>query len=189
MDRAHRSSEAGPSSAELRLEVVPGVELAPDAVASIHALCERAYGEDLEALFATFPDPTHVIGFLGDRPVSHAMWVTRWLQAGDGPLLRTAYVEMVATEPRLQGRGLATLVMRRLTGEITGFDLGALCPAEPGFYSRLGWTFWSGPLFIRADEGRIDTPDERVMTLGLPGTPELDPDEPLSAEWREGELW
>jgi aminoglycoside 2'-N-acetyltransferase I len=140
-------------------------------------------------LFATFHDATHILGFVGSTLVSHAMWVTRWLQPRDSPHLRTAYIEMVATEPHLQGRGFATAVMRRLAGAIVGYELGALCPAEPQFYARLGWIFWRGPLFIGLGEQFVPTPDERIMILRLPKTPSLDVSQPLSAEWREGELW
>jgi aminoglycoside 2'-N-acetyltransferase I len=173
----------------LRVEVTHADELNPDVLATVHTLCNRAYEEDLSPLFATFVDATHVLGFLSGVLASHAMWVTRWLQPGDGPRLRTAYVEMVATEPDFQGRGFATAVMRRLASAISEYDLGALCPAEPQVYARLGWVFWRGPLFIRSGERLIPTPDERIMILRLPKTPSLDLDLPLSAEWREGELW
>ena len=33
------------------------------------------------------------------------------------------------------------------------------------------------------------TPDDRVMVKLLPETPPLNLDDPLSAEWRAGELW
>ncbi|HEY44015.1 MAG TPA: GNAT family N-acetyltransferase [Anaerolineae bacterium] len=173
----------------LRVEVTRADELNPDLHATVLALCNRAHEEDLRPLFATFVDATHVLGFLGGALVSHAMWVTRWLQPGDGPRLCTAYVEMVATEPHHQRRGFATAVMRRLATAISEYDLGALCPAEPRVYARLGWIFWRGPLFIRSGERLIPTPDERIMILRLPKTPSLDLDQPLSAEWREGELW
>ena len=173
----------------LRLEVVRAQELTPEVLTTVHALCDRAYGEDLQPLFATFVDTTHVLGYLGSTLVSHAMWVTRWLQPGDGPTLRTAFVEMVATEPDLQRRGLATAVMNRLTSSISEYDLGGLCPAAPRLYAKLGWIFWSGPLFIRSRERLVPTPDERIMILRLPRTPTLDLDQPLSAEWREGEFW
>lgn len=174
---------------ELKLEVIRSDQLPSDLLTAIHALCNRAYQKDLGALFRTFSDATHVLGFLGSSLVSHAMWVPRWLQPGDSPLLYTAYVEMVATEPQFQRRGFATAVMRRLASAITDFDMGALCPAVPALYAKLGWVFWRGPLFIRTPEGLIPTPDERIMILRLPKTPALDLDLPLSAEWREGELW
>ena len=72
---------------------------------------------------------------------------------------------------------------------IVDFDLGALCPAIPLMYARLGWEFWCGPLFIRRADRLIPTPDEDVMILRLPRTPPLDLEAPLSVEWREGELW
>lgn len=173
----------------LRLEVVHADNIAPDLMMDVHALCNRAYEEDLEPYFKTFTDATHVLGTLDGVLVSHAMWVTRWLQPGDGPRLRTAYVEMVATAPEFEQRGFATAVMHRLMEAISGFDLAALCPAETGVYARLGWVYWWGPLFIHTDEALMPTPDERVMILRLPKTPALDLNLPLAAEWRAGELW
>ncbi len=169
--------------------------------AEIRLLCRRAYGEDLTALFDAYTADFHLTARLNDTLVSHAMTVTRWLQAGDGPLLRTAYVELVATEPKFQGRGFATAVMERLGRDIAtaSYDLGALCPADTRLYQRLGWEYWQGPLFIRppsatepptAPAELLPTPEERVMILRLPNTPPLDLTLPLSAEWRAGgELW
>ena len=174
---------------ELRLEVIRDIHLTDEQLLAIHALCNRAYEEDLTSLFNTFTDVTHVLGYLEESVVSHAMWVTRLLQIDDGPYLSTAYIEMVATEPYFQRRGFATKVMRQLANEISDFELGGLCPAEPELYTKLGWVFWRGPLFIRAPEGLIPTPDEKVMILHLPKTPTLDLNLPLSAEWREGEVW
>ena len=173
----------------LSIEVLHASQLTSEQMGEVHALCNRAYDANLEPLFQTFSDATHVIGWWGADLVSHAMWVTRWLQSGDQPPLRTAYVEMVATEPKFQGRGFASAVMRRLASAIHDFELGGLCPAEPGLYTKLGWVFWQGPLFIRTKEGLISTPEEQIMILPLPKTPPLDLTLPLSAEWREGELW
>jgi GNAT superfamily N-acetyltransferase len=134
-----------PMDENLKVEVLHADQLTSGQLAEIHALCNRAYAVydvDLEPLFQTFTDTTHVIGWRGSAMVSHAMWVTRWLQPGDQPPLRTAYVEMVATEPEFQGRGFATAVMRRLASAIHDFELGGLSPAEPMLYTKLGWVFW-----------------------------------------------
>jgi aminoglycoside 2'-N-acetyltransferase I len=173
----------------LKLEILPADQLTADLLAEVLALCNRAYDEDLEELFQTFTNHTHVIARLGDTIVSHAMWVERWLQPGDLPPLRTAYIEMVATEPQLQHHGFGTQVMRRLAAEIQDYSLGCLCTGSPSFYARMGWVFWQGPLFIRTSDGLLPTPEEEVMILKLPKTPPLDLSLPLSAEWREGELW
>jgi aminoglycoside 2'-N-acetyltransferase I len=178
-----------PMDENLKLEILHADQLTPEQLADIHALCNRAYDADLEPLFRTFTDATHVLGWWNSTIVSHAMWVTRWLQPGNQPPLRTAYVEMVATEPQFQRRGFATAVMRRLASAITDFEVGGLSPAEPMLYTKLGWVFWQGPLFIRTQEGLISTPEESILILPLPKTPPLDLTLPLSAEWREGELW
>ncbi len=188
---------------DLTLQVISAPDLAPRMRTSILDLCHRAYGEDLAHLFDAYTADDHVVARRGDTPVSHAMTVTRWLQAGNGPLLRTAYVELVATAPEFQGRGLATAVMERLGRSIAeaGYALGGLCPADTQLYGRLGWEYWQGPLFIRPPKPQepeqepppsalIPTPEERVMILRLPHTPPLDLTQPLSAEWRGGgELW
>jgi aminoglycoside 2'-N-acetyltransferase I len=174
----------------LTIQTIPGASLSDADRACVIALCNRAYGEDLQPLFNIFVSPTHVLGRLNGRLVSHALWVTRYLQAGRGSLLRTAYVEAVATDPDYQRRGFATAVMQRLAAEVQDFELAALSPSDPAFYARLGWQLWRGPLFIRTEDGLLASPDEeQVMILRLPRTPPLNLDMPLSAEWRQGELW
>ena len=176
-------------SESLRLSILSVAEIPPSLWANILVLCNRAYSTDLSPLFATFQDSVHVLAFHSDVLVAHAMWVTRRLQPGVGAVLKTAYVEMVATAPELQGQGLGRTVMRALAKAIEEYDLGALCPADTHLYKHLGWEYWRGPLYIRTNSGLIPTPGERVMILRLPNTLPLDLDQPLSAEWREGELW
>jgi aminoglycoside 2'-N-acetyltransferase I len=153
-------------------------------------LCTEAYEEDFIGAFEALGPGVHVIGRFEGRIVSHAMWVDRALQPGRRTPLRTAYVEAVATKRRFQGRGFASQILTHLAQEIRSYELGALSPSDDGFYARLGWQLWCGPLFIRTDGGLDPTPEESVMILRLANTPvDLDLNEPLSAEWREGELW
>jgi aminoglycoside 2'-N-acetyltransferase I len=177
------------------LEVVAADALGPAARAEIIELCESAYKEDFTRLFELLPDSVHVMardehGAL----VSHAEWVPRWLCPAGLPVLRTAYVEAVATAPDQRGRGFATAVLRRVADEVLGhsmWEIGALSPSDPAFYARLGWELWKGPLAIR-NGGRFEptSESERVMILRLPHTPAtLDVNAGLTAEWREGELW
>lgn len=176
--------------ANLKLEVIRADQLNPNLRADIHSLCNRAYEEDLTPLFSTFKDATHVLGYLDTSLVSHALWVTRWLNVDTQPILRTAYIEEVATEKEYRNHGFAATVMKRVAEEIQDFELGALSPFSVAYYERLGWELWRGPLFIRTDEGLLRTPrDGDVMILRFPRTLDLDLYAPLSAEWREGELW
>jgi aminoglycoside 2'-N-acetyltransferase I len=181
--------------AAVRLEVVAADALNHAARAEIIDLCQSAYREDFTRLFEELPGSIHVLerderGLL----VSHAEWVTRWLQPADLRALRTAYVEAVATIPERQGRGLATAVLRRVSDELgvnPMRELGALSPSAPAFYARLGWELWRGRLAIRHGERIEPTPaDEQVMILRLPRTPAtLVTTSLLTAEWRSGELW
>lgn len=82
----------------LRIEVIKGKDLSSDKKKAIIAFCNRAFEENLEPFFSAYAGLTHVLGYRAGTLVSHALWVTRWLQADKGPILRTAYVEAVATE-------------------------------------------------------------------------------------------
>jgi aminoglycoside 2'-N-acetyltransferase I len=177
-------------TSELTFQILLERDRSAGQETAIIDLCARAYQEDFSDLFHTFTGATHILATLDGMLVSHALWVTRWLQPEGLPLLRSAYIEAVATEEAFRGRGYATQVMQRVAKEIAAFDLGGLSPAETRVYSRLGWEFWRGPLSIRTERGLLPTPTDRAMVLRLPGTPLfLNLDAPLSAEWREGELW
>jgi len=157
---------------------------------AIDELCNRAYKTDMKTILDTFVDATHLVGFYENILVCHALWVTRHLQTGTNPIMRTAYVEAVATDAEYRKRGFASAIMRHLIGEIQDYDLAALSPSSVDFYERLGWELWRGPLFIRTAHDLIPcVDDEEVMIFRLPRTPALDIHAPLSAEWREGELW
>ena len=172
------------------IEVVHSKVLSENLKKEIISLCNRAYEEDMENLFETFVNATHVLGYYGDSLVCHALWVTRYLQAGNNPPMRTAYVEAVATEAIYRNRGFASSTMKYLIDEIQDYELAALSPFSVEYYKRLGWELWRGPLSIRMKDNLLRSPDdEEVMIFRLPKTPVLDLNASLSAEWREGELW
>jgi GNAT superfamily N-acetyltransferase len=173
----------------ITIDVVPGEELGSVERQEIIDLCALAYGEDFDRLFELLPGSCHVLVRDDGVLVSHACWVTRWLQPAGLPLLCTAYVEAVATHPQRQGEGLGSRAMARIAAEIRGYDLGALSPALQGFYERLGWEQWRGPTAIRRAEGLLPTADEEIMILRTAQTPPLDLDALITAEWREGDVW
>ncbi len=174
----------------MKIQIVPSALMTDREIENIISFCNRAYAEELDALFETFENTTHVLGLINEKLVSHAMCVTRYLQTGAAPIMRTAYVEMVATEKAYRRRGFAAAIMKRLIDEVQDYDLAALSPSDHKYYAKLGWELWQGPLFIRTDDGLLASPeDEEAMIYRLPKTPVLDLAAPLSAEWREGELW
>lgn len=175
---------------EINFRVVAGKDLTQKERLEVIALCDLAYEEDLGAIISQFVDPVHVLGFLNEQLVSHALWITRYLQPKGLPLLRTAYVEAVATHPDFQHRGFASAITRKVVEEIKDFDIAGLAPFSVDYYARLGWEKWRGPLYERRGGKLIASPtDERVMIHRLPKTPELDLDTAISIEWRVGEVW
>jgi GNAT superfamily N-acetyltransferase len=175
----------------IAVDVVPSTSATDDFRSAVLRLCTLAYGKDVMELFATLSPEAYVVARDRSRLLSHGMWVTRWLQPAADVPIRTAYVEFVATHPEAQRRGLASAVMERIVAEVRRtYTLAALSPATDAFYERLGWSYWLGPLSVRTASGdSIATPEERVMILRL--RPDIVPDvtQPLSVEWREGELW
>lgn len=180
----HRSGQ------QLVLSVVSSDTLSHEKKEEIIDLCTHAFEGDFRKVMDTFHSATHVLGRIDGCLLTHALWVTRWLQVGDGNLLRTAYVEAVATDKQFRRFEFAQAVMGKIVQEIEDFELGGLSPFRVSYYECLGWELWQGPLFIRTEQQVERSPeDEEVMIYRLPKTAELDLSVSLSAEWREGEQW
>ena len=134
-----------------------------------------------------------VTGTGGSLHGSHlpVMVVERELRIEERPL-RCGYVENVATAPALHGRGIGSVVMRRI-GQIIAddFEIGSLATGSNHFYERLGWETWRGPCFARRGGELFRTADHDgdVMVLRTAATPAYTGDEPISVAWRRGELW
>lgn len=159
---------------------------------AVVVLCIDAHQEeDFRNLFSYLPpDGLHVLGYVGEQLVGHAVVTTRWLQPQDLPLLRTAYVDAVATAPAHQRQGVGSAVMSHLASAVGDYHVACLQTERVAFYERLGWEEWRGPLAGRSGEGLIPTPDQKgVMILRLPRTPELDPDASLTIEVSPARIW
>lgn len=177
-------------NSKLEFQVVAGKDLTQGERDEIIALCDLAYEEDMGVIINQLVDPVHVLGYWDEKLVTHALWVTRYLQPEGLPMLRTAYLEAVATNPDFQYRGFASLIMRKVVEEIQDFDIAGLAPFSVDYYARLGWELWRGAMFERKEDGLVASPaDEEVMIYRLPKTPALDLDAAISVEWREGEVW
>lgn len=163
--------------------------ISPSLWADIVDCCTEAYEEPFAPYFSDIGPAEHLWVRDGGRVVSHLCWVERHLQPDGGPMLRTAYVEAVATRASHERRGLATALLRACATAVKRFDLAALGPSDPAFYARLGWEAWRGPLFVRVDRGLEPCPDEEIMILRTPRTPSLNLFAPLSCDWRPGEIW
>lgn len=160
--------------------------------AAIIQVCIAAHQEDsFKNLFTHIPSGgRHFLAYQGSELVSHAVVTTRWLQPDGLPVLRTAYVDAVATQPAVQGQGFGSAVMRQLAREIEDYTIACLETDKPGFYARLGWELWRGPLAGRGAQGLVPTPEQTgIMVLRLPLTPPLDLDRGLTIECQVGRIW
>jgi len=174
---------------QMEIRTIPSHALTSEQTAQTIELCSEVFRLDY-AFYMNLDLPrVHVLGYAGEHMVAHALWLTRRLQVGSGPWFEAAYVEGVATHADFRRQGYGAAVMRRLQGEISDFDLGALSPAHEGWYRRLGWERWQGPLFIVKDGAAEATPDDYVMVYRTPKTGALDLTAPLTGEWRPFELW
>ena len=92
-------------------------------------------------------------------------------------VLRTGYVEDVATRVDMRGHGLATALMRELMTWLRSapdLELAALSTGSHRFYESFGWERWRGPSAVTEPNGsRTPTPDEDggIMIARLPRTP------------------
>jgi len=158
----------------------------------IHVCIEAHHEEDFRNLFEYVPSGGwHFLAYHDTLLVSHALVTTRWLQPEGHPLLKTAYIDAVATLPEVQGQGYGSAVMRRLASEIDyEYEIACLETDRETFYERLGWQTWKGPLAGRDEKGLIPTPEQRgIMILRLSQTPELDLNSLLTIECQTGRIW
>jgi len=170
-------------------------DLTAGDVDTVRKLLRTAFAGDGEGF--TDADWDHAVGGLhvlcevDGLVVAHAALVERELHVGGRPIL-TGYVEAVATDVRRQGQGLGSLVMTEIGSAIGDrFALGALSTDRTTFYARLGWQQWTGPTSVRTGAGPVRTPDDDggIMILLTPTSPDLDPNEPISCDWRTGDVW
>jgi aminoglycoside 2'-N-acetyltransferase I len=168
-------------------------ELDAGSRGAIVDLCVAAHQEDdFKNLFTYVPSGgLHFLLLQGEQLVSHAMVTTRWLQPEGHPLLKTAYVDAVATLPASQGRGHGSTLMRHLASRIDGdYVIACLETDRPGFYEPLGWERWRGPLAGRSEQGLIPTPDQQgIMVLRLSQTPALNLNSTLTIECQAERIW
>jgi aminoglycoside 2'-N-acetyltransferase I len=171
-------------------------ELTAEEITAIRNMLVVAFGPDEEEGFGE-EDWDHAVGGLhivleiGGEIVAHASVVERELHVGRRPV-RTGYVEAVGTAPPHQRKGHGTAVMREVGAYIRdAFELGALGTGEHAFYERLGWETWRGPSYVRTSTGLKRTAEEDgyILVLRTPRSPPLSLTEPISCEWRPGDVW
>ena len=160
---------------------------------ALTVLCEAAFQESWDGVWASIGPGIHVIATDQERPIAHAAIVDRPLYVGSDAL-RSGYVEAVAVLPERQGTGLGSTVMAEINRLLDErFQIGALSTGRYGFYERLGWFRWRGPTWVRHADGtreRSAAEDDGIMVRSTPVTPRsLDPAQAIAVDWRPGDVW
>jgi len=175
---------------------VPSSELPEADAVAIRDLLDAAFARDEHGGFS-WDDWLHAIGgvhFIQDLDgavIGHAAVVERPLEINGRPF-RTGYVEAVAILPPLQRRGFGTALMRAVNVHVAErYELGALGTGSQPFYERTGWRIWQGPTGVRVDGGVRPTPDEDgyILVLPTPTSPPFRLTDPISCDWRPGDVW
>lgn len=178
----------------ISLEVRPTELLGAETLAQLKELFFAAFDDRFDE-----EDWQHALGgqhvvvrdLSGGDVVAHAAVVERSLLV-DGRPFRAGYVEAVATRPARQGQGLGRLVMSEVASMLgSSYEMGALATGVPGFYQRLGWETWTGPVFAYDRDGNHPTPDEEgaVMVLRFGSSAEVDLASAIAAPVRSGDDW
>jgi aminoglycoside 2'-N-acetyltransferase I len=178
--------------ADIITEILATEDLTAVQRSSVIDVCIAAHEiDDFKNLFTYIETGgRHALAYRGSELVSHAVVTTRWVQPEGQRALKTAYVDAVSTLPSYEGRGYGSAVMRRLSAVIDDYEIACLQTDRPGFYERLGWEVWRGPLAGRGEDGLVPTPQQRgVMVLRLPLTPPVDLDRQLTIECQPHRIW
>ncbi|HEV7810471.1 MAG TPA: GNAT family N-acetyltransferase [Candidatus Limnocylindrales bacterium] len=187
------------SKAAVSVRTLSTFQLTETEQLRIRALLDAAFDDPKEPDEAFTDDDwlhavggTHVVAEMDGAIVGHAAVVERELHVA-GRAVRAGYVEAVAVAPERHGLGIGTAVMEAVDAIIRGqFELGALGTGAHHFYERLGWRSWTGPGSVRAPDGDRPTPDDDGFILWLPTRrtpPSVTGSEPLSCDWRPGDVW
>jgi aminoglycoside 2'-N-acetyltransferase I len=176
----------------MRVEVIPSAHLDEDILDRLRGLLDAAFGERFsDSDWKHALGGSHFVIGEGGRLISHAAIVARTLKVGDVPM-RAGYVEAVATEPRHEGQGHGSAVMRRVAEALLEtFEIGALSTGSPAFYTRLGWERWRGPTFVDSPAGRVRTEEDDggIYILRTPGSAAIDLAAAIACDWRTGDVW
>lgn len=167
-------------------------DLDTETVHNARRLLDDAYaGEFTDADWDHTLGGMHAIIVHRGALIAHAAVIQRRLLYG-GKALRCGYVEGVAVREDWRGQGLGNAVMDAAEQVIRGaHQIGALSASGAGerLYRPRGWLNWRGPTAVLSPDGLLRTPDDDGGVYALPVEVELNPNEELACDWRDGDVW
>ncbi|QKW09380.1 GNAT family N-acetyltransferase [Streptomyces sp. NA04227] len=168
-------------------------DLAADQLSGIRALLDTAFEGEFDA-----QDWDHALGGLHvlltgeDGLLAHGAVIQRRVRHA-GRSLRVGYVEAVAVRPELHRSGHGGRIMAAAERVIdAAYELGALSASDAGaaLYRSRGWQVWPGRIGALGPDGPLRLPDEEGSTFlrEVPGGPQLDAEQGLFFDWRDGDV-
>jgi aminoglycoside 2'-N-acetyltransferase I len=181
-------------TARRSIEVAHTADLDGGTMGAVRALLDDVFGEEMtDHAWDHALGGVHALAWEAKELVGHGSVIQRRLLYR-GRTLRAGYVEGVAVRADRRRRGVGGAVMAELERVIRGaYQLGALGASEDGaaFYAARGWRHWQGELWALGPAGPVRTvaDDGDVYVLDVGAGVSLDVREPLTCEWREGDVW
>jgi aminoglycoside 2'-N-acetyltransferase I len=177
----------------VELRVAHTSELDAAMLAAGRALMDEAFPDDMtDADWEHALGGMHALAVVDGELVGHASVVQRRLIHG-GRALRAGYVEGVAVREAHRRAGVGSALMAALEPIIEkAYDLGALGATDEAvpFYTSRGWHLWRGPSWALTPAGVIRTAEADGAIYVLPvASVHLQLDDPLMADWRDGDVW
>lgn len=178
----------------MQLRVAHTSELDDATLGAARALMYEVFPGDMEESdWEHALGGVHALAFGGSTLLGHASVIQRRLIHG-GRALRAGYVEAVAVRESHRRSGIGSALMEAIEDIISNaYDLGALGATDTAvpFYTARGWQRWRGPSWALTPSGVVRTADEdgAIYVLPLEDGAELRLDDPLMADWREGDVW
>lgn len=174
-----------------RVQVSHTADLSREVLTKARALIFEVFGDATEDDWEHCLGGVHAIAWENDDLVGHGAVVLRRLLYRDRGL-RTGYVEGVAVKRDRHRQGIGSAVMDELERIIKGaYELGGLGSSEEGlpFYAARGWQRWKGKSYAMTPNGIVRTAEDDDGIFVLPVSVELNLDEDLICDYREGSGW
>jgi aminoglycoside 2'-N-acetyltransferase I len=175
-----------------RVEVVHTSQLDAATLAAARTLLDAVFEGDFDdADWEHALGGMHVLLWDGEELIGHGAVVQRRVLHA-GRALRCGYVEAIGVRADRRRQGHGRTIMSAVGDLVTGaYAMGALGASDDGapLYRAHGWRPWGGETYAFTPDGIVRTAgsDDALMVLEVEGT--LDPSEPLTCDWRDGDVW
>ncbi len=165
-------------------------ELSAAELHAVRGLLDEAFDDFTDQDWDHALGGQHALAVQEGLVVAHgALVMRRTLHRGMS--LRTGYVEAVAVHPEHRRAGHAGAVMAALERLAPAYELLALSASGEGaaLYQARGWQRWRGPSAVLSPKGLVPTPDDDGSIYVFGARVDLDLDDRIACDWREGDVW